>query len=144
MILTDGSPNRPMKLSRHSEYALLTLTYLAARPGRLAPIGQIARSLGVSHNHLMKIVPDLRKAGFVQVVRGRSGGVRLAREAVDLRLAEVIRHTERALFVPPIASYDLASPISAAWQSATAEFMSSLERRTLADLVNSETGGSSK
>lgn len=125
-----------MKLSRYTECALLILTYLAARPGRLVSIGEIARSHRISYHHLTKIVPDLRRAGFVDVCRGRDGGVRLARKAIQVSLADVVRHTERSFSrIQNRKHDDRAAPILSALQIATGAFLRSLEDYSLADLV---------
>jgi Rrf2 family transcriptional regulator, nitric oxide-sensitive transcriptional repressor len=126
-----------MRLSRHSEVALRTLLYLAAQPGRLKSLGEIARSLDVSHNHLMKIVPKLRKGGFVESVRGRDGGIRLARDPRDMRMSEVIRFTERPS-VALGASSSEDTQISNAVKAATEAFMFALDGYTLADLGPSD------
>jgi Rrf2 family transcriptional regulator, nitric oxide-sensitive transcriptional repressor len=123
-----------MRLSRHSEVALRALIYLAAQPRRLTSISDIARSLEVSHNHLMKIVPKLRKGGFVESVRGRRGGIQLARDAKGMRMAEVIRHTEPS-YVMQDWSRHAASQVSNAVQSATEAFMAALDGYTIADLI---------
>lgn len=85
---------RGMKLSRYTDYALRALIYLAAHDGGLVSIRQIAEAHGISQNHLMKIIQDLGRAGFVQTVRGRHGGLRLARPAAEITIGEVVRHTE--------------------------------------------------
>ena len=66
-----------MRLKSYTDYALRVLMHLAAKPDRLASIAEIARTYRISHNHLMKVVHDLRKEGFLDAVRGRSGGIRL-------------------------------------------------------------------
>lgn len=83
-----------MKLTRYTDYALRVLMHVAARPERLSSIGEIARSYGISQNHLMKVVHDLRKSGFLAAVRGRSGGIKLGRPAGEIVIGEVVRHTE--------------------------------------------------
>ncbi|MBW6547234.1 Rrf2 family transcriptional regulator, partial [Salmonella enterica subsp. enterica serovar Weltevreden] len=83
-----------MKLSRYTDYALRVLIYLAGRDQGLASIRQIAQAYAISHNHLMKIVQDLGHAGFVETVRGRGGGLRLARPASAIVIGDVVRHTE--------------------------------------------------
>ena len=125
-----------MKLSRYTECALLMLTYLAARPGRLVSIGEVAETHQISHHHLTKIVPDLRRAGFVDVCRGRGGGVRLARKPRQVRLAEVVRHTERSFSkIQCRDQNDRTAAISDALHIATDAFLKSLEDYTLADLA---------
>lgn len=83
-----------MKLTRYTDYALRALIYLAAHDGGLVSIRQIAEAHGISQNHLMKIVQDLGRAGFVETVRGRHGGLRLARAASEIAIGQVVRHTE--------------------------------------------------
>ncbi|WP_322630233.1 RrF2 family transcriptional regulator, partial [Paracoccus rhizosphaerae] len=83
-----------MKLTRYTDYALRALIYLAANDGGLASIRQIADAHGISQNHLMKIVQDLGSAGFVKTVRGRHGGLQLARPAAEITIGQVVRHTE--------------------------------------------------
>jgi len=69
-----------MRLTRYTDYAMRVLIYLAARPGQLCSIREIARAYGVSQSHLMKVVNDLVNAGYLTSARGRFGGIRLARD----------------------------------------------------------------
>ena len=64
-----------MRLTRYTDYAMRVLLYLGARPDRVCSIADMARAYGISHNHLMKVVHQLGKAGYVTGVRGRHGGV---------------------------------------------------------------------
>ena len=75
-----------MKLTLYTDYALRALMHLAAKPERLASISEIATTYRISHNHLTKVVHDLRKAGFIDAVRGRSGGVQTVPRAPTARL----------------------------------------------------------
>jgi Rrf2 family nitric oxide-sensitive transcriptional repressor len=68
-----------MKLTRYTDYALRVLIHLAVHEKELASIGRIASRYLISQNHLMKVVQDLSRAGFVETIRGRNGGLRLAR-----------------------------------------------------------------
>lgn len=83
-----------MRLTRYTDYSLRVLIHLALHDERLCSIGEIARSYDISHNHLMKVVNALAHAGFVETVRGRAGGMRLARPAAEISVGEVVRHTE--------------------------------------------------
>lgn len=132
-----------MKLTRYSDYALRVLMHLAARPDRLASIGEIARTYRISHNHLMKVVHDLRKEGFVEAVRGRSGGIRLARPAEAVTVGEVIRHTEGGLDLVDCGSCVIAPAcaLTGALRAALKAFMDVLHGYTLADLVSERQNG---
>ena len=132
-----------MKLTRYSDYALRVLMHLAARPDRLASIGEIARTYRISHNHLMKVVHDLRKNGFVAAVRGRSGGVRLARAPEQITVGEVIRHTEGSFDLVDCGSCVIAPAcaLTGALHDALHAFMTVLDGYSLADLVDQRRNG---
>ena len=132
-----------MKLTRYSDYALRVLMHLAARPDRLASIGEIARTYRISHNHLMKVVHDLRKAGFVAATRGRTGGIRLARRPDDITVGEVIRHTEGGFDLVDCGSCVIAPAcaLTGALHEALGAFMAVLDGYSLADLVSEQRSG---
>lgn len=86
-----------MRLTRYTDYALRVLIHLALHDERLCSIGEISHAYGVSHNHLMKVANALAHDGFIETVRGRSGGMRLARPADAISVGDVVRHTEEGL-----------------------------------------------
>ena len=83
-----------MRLTLHTDYSLRVLMYLAAFPGRMATAEQIAAAYGISHNHVMKVVQTLSRLGFVETLRGRGGGIRLARPPQKISIGAVVRATE--------------------------------------------------
>jgi Rrf2 family nitric oxide-sensitive transcriptional repressor len=70
------------------------LTYLAADPDQTSTIREIADRFNISKNHLMKVAYELGRAGYVETVRGRNGGLRLARAASEIRLGDLVRECE--------------------------------------------------
>ena len=135
-----------MRLTRHTDYAMRVLLYLGARPNRVCTIPEMARSYGISQNHLMKVVHQLGKAGYVTGVRGRNGGVRLARPADMISVGAVIRQSEVQPGAEGVALLDCPScPIAPACglttviDEALAAFFAVLERHTLADLLDRRT-----
>jgi Rrf2 family nitric oxide-sensitive transcriptional repressor len=83
-----------MQLTKFSDYALRVLMYAHAAGDRRVTIEEMAASYRISRAHLMKVVNALTRAGYLTAVRGRSGGLRLARPADQIRLGQVIRSTE--------------------------------------------------
>ena len=83
-----------MRLTKQTNYAVRMLMYCAANNGHLSRIPEIAAAYGVSELFLFKILQPLTKAGLVETVRGRNGGVRLGRAADQISLFDVVKVTE--------------------------------------------------
>src|SRR3979490_1966611 len=97
-----------MRLTVYCDYALRVLMYLAVKQNGLATIAEIAESYDISENHLMKVAHQLGVAGHVETVRGRGGGLRLARPVEMIGLADVVRYTE-----PDLAIVSCFKPVDA-------------------------------
>ncbi|HXD44233.1 MAG TPA: Rrf2 family transcriptional regulator [Pseudolabrys sp.] len=131
-----------MRLTVYTDYALRLLMYLAVKDDGLATIAEVAESYDVSRNHMMKVAHQLGVAGYVETVRGRTGGLRLARPAADINLGDVVRNTEQDMaLVPCMSPADAACAIrpscllKRALGRATAAFMDVLDEYSLGDLV---------
>lgn len=132
-----------MRLTVYSDYALRLLMFLAVRGNTLATIPQIAKAYNISSNHLMKVVHQMGQAGYIETVRGRSGGMRLARPASDIVLGEVIRFTEPDMDIVPCFALEnqdcplrRACRLKGALDRARTAFLGVLDEYTLADLTN--------
>lgn len=86
-------PN-PFHISDAAALALHAAAYLAAGGDRLCRARDMSGALGVSHDHLVKVLQMMARGGLVDTVRGPGGGVRLAREAESIRLMEVYEAVE--------------------------------------------------
>lgn len=83
-----------MRLTTLTDYSLRLLMYVALHPDRLCTISEVAQAYGVSEAHLMKVTHQLGQQGWIETVRGKGGGMRLARPATDINLGEVVRSME--------------------------------------------------
>ncbi|MCE9600729.1 MAG: Rrf2 family transcriptional regulator [Gemmatimonadetes bacterium] len=130
-----------MRLTRHTDNALRSLIYIALHDDSPSRITDIARRMGMSEDHAAKVIARLAELGFVNTVRGRSGGVRLARPAEQINIGQVVRATEDNLdlvecFDPSTNRCPIAPScvLAGALDEALKAFLSVLDRYTLADL----------
>lgn len=83
-----------MYLTRHADYTMRLLIHLAVQPDGATTIQEIADRFGISRNHLMKVANHATRAGYVEGVRGRAGGLKLAKNPSDISIGEVMRTVE--------------------------------------------------
>jgi Rrf2 family nitric oxide-sensitive transcriptional repressor len=120
--------------------------YLALKEDGLATIAEVAQSYDISKNHLMKVAHQMGVAGYIETVRGRSGGLRLAKPPKTINLGEVVRRTEPDMaLVPcfkPIDAFCAIQPscvLRGALQRAQTAFIDVLDGYSLTDLVQPRT-----
>lgn len=136
-----------MRLTTHTDYALSVLMALAVIDDRLVTIEELAARQHVSRNHLMKVVQTLVGHGLVKGVRGRRGGLALARPAAEIRVGAVVRLTEADMQLvaclgaaPETCVFSGACRLTGAFRDAIEAFFTELDRLTLADLVLGRAG----
>jgi len=130
-----------VQLTLHTDYTIRVLIYLATFPDRLVTVGEIAARYDISRNHLVKVVNGMAREGYIHTVRGKGGGMRLARDPKDIRLGAVVRHTESMVLLEcfelerdrcPITS---ACVVKGVLEQAQERFLMTLDGYTLADVV---------
>ena len=129
-----------MQLTRHSDYGLRVLIFLALQPpGRLVTMARIEEHFEIPHNHLIKVVRHLARRGYVYTLRGRGGGLRLGHDADTVRIGDVVRDMEFSMEL-----VDCSTPacplvgrcrLKGMFNEALQAFIDSLNRHTLADVV---------
>lgn len=136
-----------MKLTTFSDYTLRVLMYLALNRERLATIPEIAAAYEISENHLMKVVHQLARSGVIESVRGKGGGIRLAREPEEIRIGQIVRASEGSAPIVECLSGDAATcciapvcKLTAVLSRAFDALYASLDETTLADLVHAPRG----
>lgn len=131
-----------MRLTKHTDYALRVLLYLASFPDRWSSTEEISQTYDISNHHLVKVVNHLGKLGYVEVKRGRQGGIRLAKAPEDMNVGALVRATENDFHI--VECFDaetntcgitrvctLIRPLAEARDA----FLDVLDGYTLADLV---------
>jgi Rrf2 family transcriptional regulator, nitric oxide-sensitive transcriptional repressor len=129
-----------MRLTLYTDYALRTLMYLGFAEPEQASIAEVARSYGISENHLTKVVHHLGRLGLVKTSRGRGGGLRLAQAPAQINVGRVVRQTEEDLSLVECFANDACVITSTCrlrnvLREALEAFLAALDRYTLADLL---------
>jgi Rrf2 family nitric oxide-sensitive transcriptional repressor len=130
-----------MQLTKFSDYSLRVLMYTHAAGGRRVTIQEIAAAYRISRPHLMKVVNWLARAGYLTALRGRSGGLVLARPAEDISLGEVVRATEPAFAIVECFSTNNQCVFSdycrlpRVFDQALTAFLAVLDQHTLASVA---------
>ena len=133
-----------MHITRYTDYSLRVLIYLAVQGDELATIQEIADSYDISKNHLMKVVHQLNKKGYIETVRGKKGGMRLHMAPSDINIGILVRETEQDLNIVECFSSKNACRItpvcglkSIIGEALTA-FLETLDQYTLADVIQDQ------
>lgn len=126
-----------MKITQFTDFSLRLLLYLHGQRDRLCTVREVSEHYDISAEHLKKIVRRLSELGYIQTVRGKHGGLRLAREPVEINLGTLLRAEENLCLLP---CFENDCPVPACKlrgvaEEALAAFLAQFDRRTLADLV---------
>ena len=137
-----------MRLTQFSDYSLRVLMYAAEHADRLVTITELATFHGISRSHLTKVVFHLASVGFLQSVRGRAGGIRLARPPQEINIGAVLRGTEEDFRL--VECFDrsrdacVLTPncrLARGLHAALDAFFQTLDGMTLADLTSGRSAG---
>jgi Rrf2 family transcriptional regulator, nitric oxide-sensitive transcriptional repressor len=130
-----------MYLTRHADYTMRLLIHLAVQGDRVSTIEEIAEHYGISRNHLMKVAHRAIQAGYVEGVRGRSGGLKLAKKAKDINVGQVLRAAEHWTVVECFEPASNRCPIAGGCglepvlKEALEAYFAVLDRYSLDDIV---------
>jgi len=139
-----------MHLTTHTDYALRTLMVLGVCAPEKVRTADIGALFDISEHHLVKVIQNLARHGYVETVRGKDGGVRLARSPSDINVGQVVREMETDLgvvaclqrggqecFITPVCG------LKGVLEQATNAFLAQLDRVTLDQLLVTGQGRSS-
>ena len=131
-----------MRLTVFTDYTLRTLIYLAGQRDHLATVADIADMHNISRHHLTKVVYQLALTGAVRTVRGRHGGIALARAPSAINIGSVVRASEPDFHMAAcfdkaraVCPYARCCGIQAVLGRATRAYLAELDAVTLADLI---------
>ncbi|CAH1651845.1 Rrf2 family transcriptional regulator [Chelatococcus asaccharovorans] len=131
-----------MRMTFHTDYALRMLIYAALRPDGVCTVNDVAVTYGLSRNHLLKVALTLRNLGLIETIRGRSGGIRIAKAPAEINIGALVRATEEDFSlvecmqgVGGTCAISPACRLKGVFAEALAAYLAVLDTYTLADIV---------
>jgi Rrf2 family nitric oxide-sensitive transcriptional repressor len=132
-----------MQLTSFTDYALRVLISVGLSDRQGITIAEISTQYGISRNHLMKVVQHLGRSGYLETIRGKGGGLRLAVPAVEIGLGDVVRGAEGGFSIVPCFDATrrnacVIAPsctLKGVLQGALTAFLDKLDEYTLEDLL---------
>jgi Rrf2 family nitric oxide-sensitive transcriptional repressor len=131
-----------MRLTKSTGHAIRILIDCAGADEHLIKVAQLSERLQITQQNVFKIVNLLAREGLIEAVRGRNGGVRLARPAAQIRIGDVVRATEitrvEVADCAPLRRQKSRSGVNEILDDALGAFIDVLDQHTLADMVRSQ------
>ncbi len=132
-----------MRLTKSTSHAIRILIDCARAGDQLIKVAELSERLDITQQNVFKIVNLLARAGLIESVRGRNGGVRLARPAAQVRIGDVVRASE----VTRVAIEEDGTAgargrghgVNRVLDDALEAFIDVLDRHTIADMVRGQT-----
>lgn len=80
-----------MKFQITTDYAIRTILFMASKgTHEISTAKEAAAQLGMTYSYFNKVVSKIKQAGFIQSVQGSCGGYRLAKDASEISLYEIV------------------------------------------------------
>lgn len=133
-----------MQLTTFSDYSMRVMMYLGLKHGQLTTISEIARSYGISENHLTKVVHHLAQRGYIETLRGKGGGLRLVLDPKTVNLGAMLRASEGDSGLLPCLTKEgecciqISCKLMGILREAQLALFEVLDKYTLADLLMQE------
>jgi Rrf2 family nitric oxide-sensitive transcriptional repressor len=131
-----------MRLTSYTNYSIRILMYCAVHPETVVTIADIAEAYGISRAHLLKSARQLGQLGYLETLRGRGGGICLAKRPEEIDIGEVVRTLEDTgefveCFKPDTNTCPIAGPcgLTGLLRRGVEAFYREIDGTTLSDLV---------
>ena len=98
-----------MYLSKFTDYSFRILIYLGNHPNEIFTVDELSSILGLSTNHIKKIIYKLAKNNYIYSSKGRNEGVKLIMNPKDINLEALLEITEDNLNIVEYFSSDSIS-----------------------------------
>lgn len=134
-----------MRLTRAGEYAVRCVLYLSTQGvGPVVSRKQIAREMDIPGPFLGKIAQQLARVGFIEIVQGSRGGLRLIIAPEKITLLDVVESVIGEIFLndcvlqPDSCQRSPTCAIHRVWETAREQLRQTLQTATFAKLLQEE------
>ncbi|MFQ6607814.1 MAG: RrF2 family transcriptional regulator [Fidelibacterota bacterium] len=131
-----------MRLSMTGEYAVRAMLHLSSKGyGNMVQISEVSREQKIPESILRKIIGQLVKAGVLYSLRGKGGGVSLARQPETISLLEIVEAIEGKIFLnqcligPDFCERTGYCAVHLVWREVQEKMVDILGNRNMAALV---------
>src|SRR5699024_910651 len=135
-----------VQLKKYTDYALRVLIFTGLKKNdELASIKEISEVFNISSHHLGKVVHQLSKLELLESIRGRYGGIRLAKDPEEINVGKLVRILENDFVL--LECFDKgtnhcvitpACTLKHALNKALHAFFQVLDAYTVKDLIDNE------
>ena len=131
-----------MRLTRAGEYAVRCVLYLASQgEGVVCNRKQIAAEMDIPDQFLGKIAQQLARSGFIEIVQGARGGLKLTASPANLTLLDVVEVVIGEIFLndcvirPESCRRSQACSVHQVWDKARSQLRDTLRQATFSSLL---------
>ncbi len=131
-----------MQLTHYTDFGIRTLMYMAIQPDRvtLFRISEITQAFDLSVNHVSKIVHHLGKLGYLETIRGKSGGFRFGKSPKEINIGQLVRVLENSLAPidcsKPYCHFTPSCQLRGVLAEAVTAYLAVLDQYSLLDIVS--------
>lgn len=131
-----------IRIGRLTDYGIMLLTHMAARPDRLCNAAELAAGVQLPTPTVSKLLRILAREGLLQSQRGVKGGYGLAKSPADVSVAEIIRALEGPIALTTCNSdalreckHEPSCPARGPWHKINRAVCEALEGVRLSDMA---------
>ena len=136
-----------IRFSKLADYAVVILAALLEKKGDLASASELSNDTGLPEPTVAKVLKLLSKGDLVSSIRGAQGGYRLAREASNMAVSDIVTAVDGPVALAACVEgsddscyYAGCCPVKGRWDSVNSAVKSALDAITLADMIAPQTG----
>ena len=133
-----------MILSKTTKYAIRIMAFMASQKGELFSATYLHEQLDIPYKYLTRLMTDLTKSDYLDSIRGRNGGFRIAIDLKKISLANIVEivegmeHFNSCVLGFHECSSENPCAMHYVWEKNKEELLNMLENTTLSEISYQE------